>query len=179
MKFTTAWAKIAAQNVTLKVATIALAVVSVTQVVVLITLTNKDLPLIERGCYSKIRPLVSSQETKSEIESFLNESLSMRFDSASYIKDGFLSLEELSNREKEQNSLKQKQITQKILIQEIKINDSGDITAYTDRLLAVGKIKSVLALNLKIILQKTNRTEANPYGLVLSSVSPLEEKETK
>lgn len=179
MKFTTAWAKTAAQNVTLKIATITLAIVSVVQLAVVTILSNKDLPVIERGCYSKIRPLVSNQETKNEIESFLNEALSIRFDSNSYIKDGFLSLEELSNREKEQASLRQKQITQRILIGEIKITDNGDVYATLDRLFAVGKIKSVLGLNLKIILQKTNRTEANPYGLVLSSVSNIEDKESK
>lgn len=179
MKFTTAWAKTAAQNVTLKIATIILAIVSIVQLVVVTILSNKDLPVIERGCYSKIRPLVSGTETKSEVESFLIESLAMRFDSNSYIKDGFLSLEELSNREKEQASLRQKQITQRILISEIKITDNSEIYVSLNRLFTVGKIKSVLGINLKIVLQKTNRTEANPYGLVLSSVTAIEDKEIK
>lgn len=179
MRFSTAWAKTAAQNVTLKVATVTLAVTSTFQLIVIMSLVNKDLPVIERGCYSKIRPLASVKESKSEIESFLTESLSMRFDSNSYVKDGFLSLEELASREKEQQTLMQKQIVQQILIQEVKTLENGEIFVYTDRLLSIGKIKSVIALNLKISLQKTNRTEANPYGLILSTVSTLEEKESK
>jgi len=178
MKFSTAWAKTAAQNVTLKVATVVLAITTVSQMILIANLALKDLPVIEKGCFSKAlytKPLSAGKE---EIESFLTESLSMRFDSVTYVKDGFLSIEELSAREKEQADLKQKQINQKVMVNEIK-NDGKEITVILDRLLSVGKVKSVLSLKIQVSLQKTNRSESNPYGLVLSSVSQIEEKEEK
>lgn len=178
MKFNTAWAKTAAQNVTLKIATITLAGATITQLIVIVALATKDLPVIERGCFSRALLAKSSNSTKNEIEAFLVESLPMRFDTASYFKDGFLSIEETTSREKEQTTLKQRQISQKVVITDVK-SDNKEILVQADRILSVGKIKSVLPLNLKVSLQQTNRTESNPYGLILSSVNQIEEKENK
>ena len=57
--------------------------------------------------------------------------------------------------------------------------DGKEIVVTADRLLSVGKIKSALSLNVKAVVQQSNRTESNPYGLILSSVSQIEEKEEK
>lgn len=178
MKFSTAWAKTAAQNVTLKVATVILAVVSVVQLFVIAGLASRDLPVIERGCFSRALQTKPQDPTKNEIEAFIIEALPMRFDSNGYLKDGFLSIEEAVSREKEQATLKQRQIFQKIVFQDVKHNGK-DVFVTADRLLSVGKIKSALTLNLKVTLQQSNRTESNPYGLILSSVSQIEEKEDK
>lgn len=178
MKFHIAWAKTAAQNVTLKVATVTLAGVAITQLVVIGTLASKNLPVIERGCFSKVLQAKPIDPAKNEIEAFLVESLPMRFDSAGYLKEGFLSIEETVSREKEQATLKQRQITQKIIINDVK-SDGKEISVFADRILSVGKIKSVLALNLKVSVQQSNRSESNPYGLILNSVSQIEEKEEK
>ena len=102
----------------------------------------------------------------------------MRFDTQAYIKEGFLSLEENLSREKEQSSLKQKQIFQKIIVDKILASDK-ELIVNADRLLTVGKIKTVLPLEMKVKIQRTNRTESNPYGLILSSLSPIETKEEK
>ena len=53
MRFSTAWAKTAAQNVTLKVATVVLAGVSIVQLSVIAGLSIKDPLVIERACFSK------------------------------------------------------------------------------------------------------------------------------
>jgi len=177
MKFTTAWAKTAAQNVTLKVATVTLTIIALSQLIVIVSLSQKELPVIEKGCFSKATLAKPPDAGKNEVESFLIESLAMRFDSDSYIKDGFLSLEELAGREKEQSTLKQRQINQKIVVGEIK--NEKEIIVLLDRLLSVGKVKSVLPLKIKVTLQKTNRSESNPYGLVLSSVNQIEDKDEK
>ena len=178
MKFTTAWAKTAAQNVTLKVATVSLVVVAVSQLTVIATLATRNLPVIERACYS--RPLQGKpvDANKNENEAFLVEALAMRFDSNGYVKEGFLSIEEASAREKEQAALKQRQINQKVLVNEVKL-EGKELLVQADRILSVGKVKSVLSLNLKVAIQQINRSESNPYGLVLSSVNQIEEKEEK
>lgn len=178
MKFTTAWAKTAAQNVTLKVATVILSTVTIVQLFVIVAQSQKELPVIEKGCFSRAINTKPTEAGKSEVESFLIESLAMRFDSDFYNKDGFLSLEELAAREKEQSLLKQRQISQKIIVSEIK-NSDKEILVQLDRLLSVGKIKSVLPLKIRVTIQKTNRSESNPYGLVLGSVNQVEEKDGK
>lgn len=178
MKFSTAWAKTAAQNVTLKIATVVLAAVSVVQLFVIGSLASRDLPIVERGCFSRALQAKPVDPTKNEIEAFLVEALPMRFDTNGYLKEGFLSIEETVSREKEQATLKQREIKQKIIVQDIK-NNGKDILITADRFLSVGKIKSALSLNLKVMVQQSNRTESNPYGLILSSVTQIEEKEEK
>src|SRR3989344_9587045 len=101
MRFSTAWAKVAAQNVTLKVATVVLAAVSLIQLFTILGLASRDLPVIERGCFSRAAPAKAADPTKDEIAAFLLAALSMRFDSSAYIKEGFLAIEETSSREKE------------------------------------------------------------------------------
>ncbi len=176
MRFSTAWAKVAAQNVTLKIATVILAGVSVVQLIVISSLASRNLPIIERGCFSRAAVVAPTTPSKDEIKAFLSEALPMRFDSSTYIKDGFLSLEEITLREKEQATLKQRQIVQKVVISDINV-EGKEIQVLADRLLSIGKLRSALTLNLKVSIQQTNRTEANPYGLVLGSSTQIEEKD--
>lgn len=178
MRFSTAWVKVAAQNVTLKVATVTLSIVALTQLVIISSISSRDPIVIERACFSRTLQPKASEPTSEEIKAFLNEALSMRFDSNSYFKDGFLSLEEATTREREQATLKQKQMEQQIIISGFVIDDKS-VSVLADRLISSGKIKSALPLNLKIILQKTNRTESNPYGLILSSTTQIPEKVEK
>lgn len=178
MKFSTAWAKIAAQNVTLKIATVILAIISGVQLFVITGLVTRDLPVIERKCFSRAIQVKAVDSSKNEIEAFLIEALAMRFDSNTYFKDGFLSIEETISREKEQTALKQRQIQQQILIQDVKA-EGKEVLITADRFLSIGKIKSVISFNLNVVLEKTNRTESNPYGLILKSTSQIEEKESK
>jgi len=177
MRFTTAWAKVAAQNVTLKVSTVLLAIVTITQLTVIATLASKDPIVIERGCFSRSTQAKPAEPTKDEIKAFLIEALAMRFDSSGYVKGGFLSLEETSAREKEQSVLKERQMVQRIIVNDVKVGDNQDVTVMADRLISIQKIKSALSLNMKVILQRTLRTESNPYGLILNTVNQIEEKE--
>ena len=102
----------------------------------------------------------------------------MRFDSIGNSIDGWLAIEESIAREKEIATLKQRQMTQKVLVSEVKF-ENKDIIVTTDRIMSIGKIKSVLPLNLKVVVQQSTRSESNPYGLILSSISQIEEKEDK
>lgn len=178
MKFTTAWAKTAMQNVTLKMATLTLSIVAISQLIVIISMSLKEPLIIERSCFSKPLPTKPLEPTQEEIKSFLSEALSMRFDSAGYLKLGYLAIEETISREKELGILKSKQMNQRVLVSEIKIQ-GNDIFVLTDRLISIGKVKSVLPLNLKVVIQQTSRSESNPYGLIISSVTQIEDKEEK
>ncbi len=178
MRFSTAWAKTAAQNVTLKVATVLLAVIAIIQLIVITGMASRDPLVIERKCFSQMIPAKAEDPSKDEIRSFLREALSIRFDSDGYFKEGFLSIEEVAARDKEQATLKIRQMLQRIVISNITI-EGKDIIVTADRLVSVGKIKSTLPLNLKVTLQQTNRTESNPYGLIVGSVSQIEDRHSK
>lgn len=178
MRFSLAWAKVASQNVTLKVATVALVITSLGEFIIIGRLALRDPLVIERSCYSRVVSAKQSDPTYEEIRSFLLEALPMRFDSNGFLKDGFLSIEETVAREKEQSTLRQRQMIQKIIVSDVK-NEGKDILVFSDRLMSVGKIKSALPLNLKVKVQNTNRSEANPYGLILTSISQIEEKADK
>jgi hypothetical protein len=178
MRFSVAWAKVAAQNVTLKLATILLAIVAIVQLFILLDLSLRNPLVVDRGCFSRISTAKPQEPTTEEIKGFLLEALPMRFDSTAVVKDGFLSIEETVNREKEQATLKQRQMSQRVLVSDVQVN-GRDVAVAADRLISVGKIKSALTFNLRVTIQQINRTESNPYGLVISQISLIEEKEVK
>ena len=178
MRFSTAWAKTAAQNVTLKTASALLGIVCLFQLSVIAGLSMKDPLVIERSCFSKAIALKNPKPTQDEIASFLGEAIPMRFDSAGNLEDGFLALAETISREKEMGTLKQRQMAQRVLVSDVKIN-GDEILVTTDRLVSIGKIKSVLPLNLKVTVLQTSRTDSNPYGLIVGSISQIVEKEKK
>ena len=178
MRFSTAWAKVAAQNVTLKIATVVLAGVAVVQLITIGQLASKDPLVVERVCYSKLVPAKPSDPTADEVKAFVTEALPMRFDSNGFLKEGYLSLEETALRDKELQTLKQRQMIQKVIVSEVKV-DGKTIIALADRLISIGKVRSALLLNVNVSAQQTTRTESNPYGLIVTNVSQIEEKEEK
>lgn len=178
MRFSTAWAKTAAQNVTLKVATVVLAGVSTVQLSIIAGLAMKDPIVIERACFTRKVIKKNPEHTQDEIKSFLIETIPMRFDSNGILSEGVLAIEETIAREKEMGTLKSRQMTQRVLVSDVTFKGK-DIVAYTDRLISIGKIKSVLPLNIKVAIHQTNRSDSNPYGLIISSISQIEEKEEK
>jgi hypothetical protein len=179
LKFTFAWARMAAQNVTLKVATAILGVISVAQLFAVVSLALRAPVVIERGCISRSIALASPQHSTDEITAFLREVLPQRFDTDQTPRADFFSLEELSSREKEQAVLGEKQMRQRFLFGDALVSEK-EILVSGDRLISVGKIKSVLPLRLRISVKQVPRSEANPYGLVLAQVSEvIDQKEEK
>lgn len=178
MKFSTAWAQIAAQNVSLKVAAVLLAIISVAQLIIISQMAMKNPLVVERSCLTQILSVKELEPNPDEIIAFIKDVLPSRFSSTEPLKPGTFSLEESLAKEKELTALKQRQIEQRVLVNEVIINEKN-ISASADRLVSIGKIKSVLPLKLKISIQQTDRTEANPYGLIISTISQVPEKEEK
>ncbi len=176
MRFSTAWATTAAQNVTLKAAAALLAFVCMFQLSVIAGLSMKDPLVIERACFSKALSLKNSKPTEDEISAFLKEAIPLRFDSGLNMKEGFLAIEETLLREKEMATLKQRQMSQRVLITDMKVS-VDEVQVFTDRLISIGKVKSVLPLNMRVTILQTNRTESNPYGLIVGSIAQIVEKE--
>jgi hypothetical protein len=113
-----------------------------------------------------------------EIEGFVRMALSKRFDSDAMDFQLVLSTEESSFRVKEQSELAKRSITQRVIVNGLKVNGSN-VSVDADRLFAVGKIKSVLPFPIVVNLSTTDRTPGNPYGLLLKGVSQSKQEETK
>lgn len=178
MKFTLAWAKVAAQNVTLKVATIILAVIAVVELITMTQLALRNPLVIERACYSRPLEIKSAQHTPDEIKAFLFETLQVRFDTTTVSNTEVLSLEEQVSRDKEQAALKQKQMNQKLVVYDVNVSEK-EILVIADRIISIGKVKTVLPFSLRATVKTTSRSAANPYGLILSTVSQADDDKDK
>jgi hypothetical protein len=175
MKFSQAWSRVSAQNVTLKVCTTTLGMVVVAQLFVITNLALRAPLVVERSCVTKTLALSPERHSPDEIKAFLREAISERLDSGTTPHASYFSPEEMAAREREQTAFRDKQMTQRFLPGEITIS-GNEILVSGDRIIGIGKIKSVLPLALRINLKQVLRTEENPYGLVVAEVSEVKEK---
>lgn len=179
MKFTTAWAEIASQNVTLKFTVGALSICCIVLAFTLIKLALKDPLILDRGCATLVSSLSDAKHTDQEIRSFVGLALQERYDSMGAVSH-YLSDAELAKREQEQKNLSEKKIVQRIFVNSV-IIEKDLILVQADKLLSVGNIRSAFMFPIKAQIKRTDRGEANPYGLILNDVTPVkvENVETK
>ena len=170
MKFTTAWAEIAAQNVTLKFTVGALCVCCMVLAFTLIKLCLRDPLVLDRGLETIAIAPSDVKATDAEIRAFVKTALSERYDSNA-TSGYFLSESEQSKRVQEQKGLSEKKISQRILVGTVTI-EKEKIKVEADKLLSVGNIRSAFLFPMTVQVQKSDRTEINPYGLILSDVTP-------
>jgi hypothetical protein len=131
--------------------------------------------IVERGCDSKIATVDSSAQTATEIESFLNFAIPVRFDNDLKIDPTLVLTQDLLvARFKEQQELKAKGINQRVIVRSIK-NVRGRYLVQADRLIAVGNVRTALPLDLVVDFSSKIRSVSNPYGLVLTFVDQLKE----
>ena len=155
---------------------LALTIMSITAVcfgVMNIFANMKDPLIIERGCDSSVASIQSVNQTKEEIENFLNLVISVRFDSI--IKHDpalFLSENLQLSRTREQADLKNKNIDQRVIIRSIKI-DQDKYLIEADRLISIGKVRTAVPLDLIVSLSSKVRSLSNPYGLVLTNAEQV------
>lgn len=178
MRFTHAWADVIAQNLTLKVVVTALSITTVTLGLTSVKLALKKPLVIERSCYSKAANLGSTEHSPLEIETFVFAALSQRFDTNAVVTGGYLSIEEELSRRQEQRDLVNKGMNQTVIINSVKI-DGQKVFVDSDRLIAIGQIRSALPLPLLVNLSTTDRTEGNPYGLLIEKVSIVKKEDKK
>lgn len=179
MKFTTAWAEIAAQNVTLKFAVGAMSLCCMVLAFTLIKLCLRDPLVLDRGQETAAIFPSDTRQTDNEIRAFVTKALEQRYDSAVSITP-YLSEAELKKRTQEQRNMAEKKISQRLLVGGITI-DKDKISVQADKLLSVGNIRSAFMFPLGVQVKRTNRSESNPYGLILAEVTPVkvENVETK
>ncbi len=176
MRFPTAWADIAAQNVTLKFVIGALSISLITVATVAAKLGLKDPVVVERGCFSRSADTVRANVTDVEIKGFIEQVLPQRFGSSSEPKAAYLSPAQLKARTVELDDLRKKGMRQTLVVNSVTVSGEA-IRVDADRLIAIDKIRSTFPLLLEASVSRTSRTEDNPYGLVLTKVAPVEAKE--
>lgn len=177
MKFTVAWNEVLSQNNTLKIILITLTVSTLILCVTTVRLAVRDPLLVERSCLSRTLNAVKTAQTAEEIENFVKETISTRFDSNVVDAKVFLGEEEYAYRLKEQDDLKRKGMTQKIYPSFVKANNK-EVLVEADRILTVGTLRSNVPFSLSVQVTATARSTANPYGLIIQRVSQVT-KESK
>ena len=178
MKFSLAWANVSAQNVTLKVAVVALSTVSVFFGATTVKLALKKPLIIERACFSKAIESDSPSRSTGEVETFIREAIHERFDSDGAPLSDYLSAEEVNLRSQEQKELSSRNMRQTVLVRSIKV-DADSATLDCDRIISIGLIRSALIFPLTINFATTTRTTTNPYGLQITKISVPKQEERK
>ena len=178
MRFTELWAEVLSQNNSLKWATLSLSVLSVALASCLLSLAMKEPLVFERECFSKSVTLVSASPSNAEIEKFIRLAMEKRFNTDALDVPVFLSASELDVRNREIDELSKKGMSQKVLINSVKI-EKDKITVDADRIISVAKIRSALPLPVTVKIKQTDRSNGNPFGLILSDVSLISSEEKK
>jgi hypothetical protein len=167
MKIISQWDSLESQNRHFKYIVIFLLVLCLL-LTIAITAKIREPPLVvERSCTTQIIKAARTQPTADEIKTFTELAIHQRFDSKSQ-DTSFLTSTQRSYRSAEQDDLSKQKMRQSVLVNHIDLlKDSISVEA--DRVIAIGNIRSGFRFNLKITLVPSQRSERNPYGLLLET----------
>lgn len=177
MKFIDAWDSIAKENKTLKVLLFCMSGVSIFLAIAVFKSAVKDPLVIERGCFSKVVSAQKVQTTEDEFKEFVKEALAARFSSNSN-QPSLLSLGEKEKRDQEQKDLSSRTMKQTLVVEDVQVI-KDKITVQTSRLISVGEIRSAFPFQLSLKVESTDRSYDNPYGLILTDVQAINQKDGK
>lgn len=178
MKYTEAWASVVSQNLNLKIATSILGILSLVLGMTTLKLTFKDSVIIDRGCYSKVITPVKNEHSKAEIDVFMKEALSQRFDSSVQPVDGLLSPDELNLRITEQKEFASRNMKQRLVINQV-TEEADGFRIDADRIISVGDVRSAFKFPLFVKLESKARSSSNPYGLLVVTAKQTEDKSSQ
>jgi hypothetical protein len=185
MKYTAAWSSVVSQNLNLKVTSLLLGAISMVLGLTTLRLTFKDSIIIERGCFSSVANKVDDKHSAQEIEAFIKLALAQRFDSQVQAIDGLLAIDELNLRNQEQKDFVSRGFKQSLIVSSVvAIGGDSQIKVDADRIIAVGEVRSAFRFPLLIKLESKARSNSNPYGLLVVSITQVDkdsksEKENK
>lgn len=175
MKYTEAWSSVVSQNFNLKIVTIVLGALSILLTMITLKMTFKDSVIIERGCFSRSLQPTNDEHSKQEIENFLREALSQRFDSLVMATDGLLSPDELKHRDQEQKEFTSRNMKQRLIVNSVSETADG-FKVDADRMISVAEVRSAFKFSLLVKLESKSRSVSNPYGLLVVSAKQIDEK---
>lgn len=175
MKYTEAWSSVVSQNFNLKIVTIVLGALSILLTMITLKMTFKDSVIVERGCFSRSLQPAKDEHTKQEIENFLREALSQRFDSLVMATDGLLSPDELKLRDQEQREFSSRNMKQRLIVNSVTETAEG-FKVDADRMISVAEVRSAFKFSLIVKLESKSRSFSNPYGLLVISSKQIDDK---
>ena len=170
MRFHVAWDSIEKENRNLKALCAVALLLATTLAVALARASSRPPLVVERGCLSRAAELAPEPPTDAEMAAFAAEALRARFNTRPEGLD-LLSPRQRGFREVEQREMQRQKMRQTVLVQSVRLDKDGAVVD-ADRVIAVGEVRSTLRFPLRARLERTARTEANPYGLQLSEVEP-------
>ncbi len=174
MKFIEVWGETQKQNQFLKIL-LFLSCGALTSAGVGVYKLSMKTPLIlERGCFTKPITPKSIDFTNQEMEGFLKQAISYRFDTEVQPISEFFSDEELAARNKEQSEFSKKGISQIIYVHNQSPKISGNqVTFEAERIFILGSVRSTLPLSLEATISVQPRTDANPYGIRIENLKEI------
>lgn len=149
----------------LKITNITLTGITLTSLTLVMVVATKDPIIVDRSSGLSI-VAQNSDSPDFEIENFLEAALSARFNTKTKASLAFLSPELEKAREIDMREFAEKNVSQHVYFKSV-TKDKNLYLVDTDRVLAVGKLRSALSFPLKVYIEKTSRSETNPYGLKL------------
>jgi len=147
-------------------------------IIQIIFLYNRDPILVQSSTKGLeiIKP-VSFKPSELDVKNAIELMLKARFNSAVLNSNLFLSEKQKELRESEQRELKNRNMSQTILVRSINVSKDEAI-AEIDRVISVGDLRSAFKAKLKLLFEESEANELNPYGLVLSMVE-VQQSEVK
>ena len=134
----------------------------------IVFLYNRD-PLLIKSSARGLELVQAASFVKSnlDIKTATEQMLKARFNTDSVSPELFLSDRQKVLRLSEQKELKNRNMSQVVIIRKTEITKDQAIVDL-DRVIAVGELRSAIKTKLKIAFEETEPNELNPYGLVLS-----------
>lgn len=177
MRFHVAMDSLEKENWILRLFVVGLLLLSIGLCLSVVRVAQKPPLLIERGCISKSIAAQSADVTKDEVRRFVEEALKARFDT-----DGanthVLSSDQQLARSKEQSELNRQHFRQTVLFNSADFKDDSTLIVDADRLISTASIRSAFRFPLLVQFARIDRSDANPYGLLLTDVKVIEEKKS-
>ena len=171
MRFTVAWANVLSQNLVLRWLLIVESILCMVLGTGLMLSVQRPPFIIERACFSKVIGTTDDAHTTPEMKAFVTEALLERYDTTVGTQD-LLSADERTKALKEREDMRSKQITQRLVINNIDIKNDK-IAVDADRIVAVDTIRTAFRLPVEITVGATARSQRNPYGLILVTVTEI------
>lgn len=175
MKFNVAWANIAKENVSLKFALVSMMVISIFLSIGFLQMAMKDPIVIERSCKTEFVGKANTKPTVAEIKAFTKEALSQRYSSEVQVNDSFISAKEVQQKKAEEETFKNKKISQFILVRSVSVID-GKVIANIDRIFSMGEARPAYPSQIQLDIQSVTRSTENPYGLILNKIEVIKGK---
>lgn len=175
MRFSTAWANIAKQNVSLKVALVSVSVASVFLSIGFMKTSFKDPIVIERSCKTESLVASSIEPTVAEMKQFVKKALLERYSSEEIAAVSYLSKKLNKEKLTENKLFKKKDVVQLSLVRSVDVT-KDKIIANVDRIFSMGKTRPAYPSKFALKVQSIKRTLENPYGLILVSIKTITQK---